>query len=74
MLLLGAPSMGASMDTGRVLNKVPKQPDTLNSIKLTVLEIDTVSQDIYRVNYGAFKAFDMSETERSKKIHYRFNL
>lgn len=72
MLMLGAPSMGADKNTGRILNKVPKQPDTLNSIKLTVLEIDTVSQDIYRVNYGAFKAFDMSNTERSKKIHYRF--
>lgn len=74
MLMLGAPSMGADKNTGRILNKVPKQPDTLNSIKLTVLEIDTVSQDIYRVNYGAYKAFDMSETERTKKIHYRFNL
>jgi len=71
MLMLGAPSMGAE---GVALNKVAKQDGTLNSIKLTMLEIDTVSQDIYRVNYGAYKAFDMSETERTKKIHYRFNL
>lgn len=71
MLMLGAPSMGAQ---GTALNSVPYQPGTINSISLTVLEIDTYTQDIYRVNYGSYKAYDMSNTERTKKIHYRFNL
>lgn len=71
MLMLGAPSMGAQ---GTAINAVPYQAGTLNGISLTVLEIDTYTQDIYRVNYGSYKAYDMSNTERTTKIHYRFNL
>lgn len=71
ILMLGAPSMGAE---GTALNRVPRQDGTLNSIKLTILEIDTVDQDIYRVNYGAYKDYNMNITERTKKIHYRFTV
>lgn len=70
ILMVGAPNMGSE---GLAINKVPLQPGTTNSIKLTVLEIDTVEKAIYRVNYGAYKAFDMSITERTKKIPYTFN-
>lgn len=70
ILMVGAPNMGS---LGYAINKVHLQPNTINSIKCTVLEIDTVEKNIYRVNYGAYKAFDMSITERTKKIHYRFN-
>ena len=69
ILMVGAPNMG---NEGYAINKVPLQPDTLNSIKLTVLEIDTVEKAIYRVNYGGFKAYDMTSTARTKKISYQF--
>lgn len=69
ILMIGAPNMGSA---GYAINKVKLQPGTINSIKCTVLEIDTVEQAIYRVNYGAYKAFDMSIVERTKKIPYRF--
>ena len=67
--MIGAPNMGSA---GYAINKVKLQPGTINSIKCTVLEVDTVEQAIYRVNYGAYKAFDMSIVERTKKIPYRF--
>ena len=69
MLMVGAPNMGSE---GYALNKVPLQPNTINSIKLTLLEIDTLEHTVYRVNYGAYKAIDFSSTERSKRISYRF--
>jgi hypothetical protein len=69
MLMIGAPNMGSE---GYAINKVPRQPGTINSIKLTFLEIDTLEQAVYRVNYGAYKAYDMSNTDRTKKISYRF--
>lgn len=71
MLMVGAPSMG---DEGFAINKVPKQEGTLNSIKLTILEIDTKEDAVYRVNYGAYKAYDGTVTERTKRIPCRFNI
>ena len=69
MLMIGAPNMGSE---GYAINKVPLQQDTINSIKCTILEIDTVEKAIYRVNYGAYKAYDMSSISRTDKINYRF--
>lgn len=71
ILMIGAPNMGSE---GYAINKVKLQPDTYQSIKCTALEIDTVEHTIYRVNYGGYKAFDMSVVERSKKIPYRFTI
>ena len=69
ILMLGEHNMGSS---GYAINKVKLQPDTLNSIKLSVLEIDTYEQCVYRVSYGGYIAYNQSETARTKKIPYRF--
>lgn len=71
ILMIGAPNMGSE---GYAINKVKLQPGTYQSIKCTSLEIDTIEKNIYRVNYGGYKAFDMSVIERSMKIPYRFTI
>lgn len=70
MLMLGAPNAGSE---GFAINKVPLQIGTINSIKATLLAIDTKEQAVYRINYGAYKAYDGSVTERTERIPYRFN-
>lgn len=69
ILMLGEHNMGS---TGVAINKVKLQANTLNSIKLSVLEIDTIEQCVYRVSYGGYIAYNQSETARTKKIPYRF--
>lgn len=71
ILMLGE---SALCQSGVGLNKVFREPNTVNSIECSVLEIDTVQKCIYRVSYGAFLKYDASNNEcnRVTKLNYNY--
>lgn len=72
ILMLGESALGTY---GNALNKVYREPGTINEIEFSALEIDTVEKTIYRVSYGAFLKYDKTNlnSDRTKKIPYRQN-
>jgi len=72
ILMLGESALGAF---GNALNKVYRDPGTINEIEFSAIEIDTIEKTIYRVSYGAFLKYDKTNniSERTKKISYRRN-
>lgn len=69
MLMLGESSLGIS---GTALNKKHVERGTLNGIAFSALEIDVFEKAIYRVSYGVYLNYDMSDRSRTMKIPYRF--
>lgn len=69
MLMLGESSLGIS---GTALNKKHVERGTLAGIAFSALEIDVFEKAIYRVSYGVYLNYDMSDRSRTMKIPYRF--
>ena len=69
MLMLGESSLGIS---GTALNKKHVERGTLAGIAFSALEIDVFEKAIYRVSYGVYLNYDMSDRFRTTKIPYRF--
>jgi len=68
ILMLGEAALGAY---GNILNKVYREPGTVNNIECSALAIDTKEKNIYRINYGAYLKYDKSNSERTEKLSYR---
>ncbi len=70
ILMLGESSLGIS---GTALNKKHVERGTLAGIAFSALEIDVFEKAIYRVSYGVYLNYDMSDCRRTAKISYRFD-
>lgn len=70
LLMVGETSLGAN---GTALNKSYKIPNTINEIAFSALSIDTREKAIYRISYGAYKHYDVTNTQRVEKITYNFD-
>lgn len=71
ILMLGETAIGVP---GTALNKIDIVPGTINDISFSALEIDVLEKAIYRVSYGAYLNHDGSNSRRSVRIPYRFEL
>ena len=67
MLMIGETSVGR---LGTALNKSYREG--INSTACSILEIDTIEQCVYRVNYGAYMEYDATESKVIEKLKYRF--
>lgn len=70
MLMLGELSLAQN---GVALAKTYREQGTVNNMSFSVLAIDTEEQSVYRISYGAFKAYNDVSSARVEKFKYRYN-
>lgn len=70
MLMLGELSLAQN---GAALAKTYREQNTVNNMSFSVLAIDTEEQSVYRISYGAFKAYNDVSSARVEKFKYRYN-